>query len=300
MKNRIGRPSGVLGIALVAIMALTGLFATAASAAPKGEYAAFYDCPTTNPALVGCLQSRTESGEIKLGKQAVPIISTQILQGGIGEEEGEFGFQKVYAAVDGNTFSKTPQNVPGGLLGLVNCTEIKGEGFIEKGLRAACKAIFESGPTAVSATTELAAPASSIGLNENFLLGEIGPALTLPVKVKLDNVLLGSECYIGSNSNPIILSLTTGTTAPKAPNKPIKGKLGTLSTRAEARILVVKNNTLVDNNFSAPGTSGCGIFGLLDGIINGKIGLPSAAGNNTAILNSTIEQTGINAAIEHE
>jgi hypothetical protein len=300
MKNRIGRPSGALGIALIAIIALTGLFATAASAAPKGEYAAFYDCPTSNPEVAGCLQARTESGEIKLGKQAVPILKTQTLQGGFGEEEVEFGPVKFFGAADGNTFSKTPQNVPGGLLGLVNCTEIKGEGLIEKGLRATCKAIFESGPTAVTATTELAVPPSGIILNENFLLGEVFTALTLPVKVKLDNTLLGSECYIGSNSSPITLNLTTGTTAPKAPNKPIKGKLGTITTRAESRILVIKNNTLVDNNFSAPGTSGCGIFGLLDGTINSKIGLPSAAGNNTAILNSTLEQTGINAAREHE
>lgn len=31
-------------------------------------------------------------------------------------------------ALNGETLSKTPQKVPGGLLGLVNCTEIKGEG----------------------------------------------------------------------------------------------------------------------------------------------------------------------------
>jgi hypothetical protein len=307
LKNRPERSVGVRRKTLLAVMALTALIAAlgaaSAQAAPKGEWAVFYDCPTSNPELAGCLVARSESGEIAIGKTAVPIVNVQTLQGGVGEEEGPFGSQKFYAAADGNTFSKTPQKVPGGLLNIVKCTDIKGNGFFEKGLRSACEAVFENSLTGVNATTELAAPASSIGLNENFLLGEISaPALVLPVKVKLENPLLGSECYIGSTGSPIVLSLTSGTTAPKAPNKPIKGKFGDGTTRAEGRILVVKNNTIVDNNFSVPSASGCGgIFSfLLVPIINSKLGLPSAAGNNTAILNNTIEQTGIAAAIESE
>jgi len=298
---------GICRYALVVVAALIVPLAIAspAMAAPKGEYAAFADCPLSNAELNGCIVARTESGGITIGKQTVPIVNTQTLQGGFIEEES--GALKFFGAEDGNTLSKTPQNVPGGLLGLINCKEIKGEGFFEKLERGTCEAIFENKTTGVKATTELAAPASSIGLCEGCLLGEVPsppfpPALSLPVKVKLDNPLLGGSCYIGSNSNPIILNLVTGTTKPPAPNKAIKGKLGTVSSRAEGGILVISNNTLVDNSFAAPKASGCGGFFsfLIDPIINGKLGLPSEAGNNTAILNGTLEQTGAETAREHE
>jgi hypothetical protein len=289
-----------LFVAIAVVASLATLGASPAMAAPKGEYAVFADCPLSNAELTACLVARTESGEITIGKQTVPIVQTQTLQGGVIEEES--GAEKFVGAADGNTLSKTPQKVPGGLLGLVKCTEIKND-FERK----ACEAIFENKVTGVNATTELAAPASSIGLCEGCLLAELPsppfpPALSLPIKVKLENPLLGNECYIGSNTNPIKLELITGTTNPPGPNKPIKGKLGTVSSRAEGGILVISNNTLVNNSFAAPQASGCGGFFsfLIDPIINKKLGLPSTAGNNTAILNGTLEQTGAEEAKNHE
>jgi hypothetical protein len=289
--------------ALVVVAALIVPLAVAspALAVPKGEFAVFADCPLSNAELSACLVARTESGEIKIGKQAVPIVNTQTLQGGFIEDR-ETGAMTFVGAADGNTLSKTPQPVPGGLIGMVNCKEIS-----NPSLRKLCESIEKSKLNAVTATTELAAPASSIGLCEGCLLLELPsppfpPALSLPVKIKLDNPLLGKECYIGSNTSPIILNLVTGTTNPPPPNKPIKGKAGELSSRAEGAILVIKNNTLVDNSFAAPAATGCGgVFAvLIDPIINAKIGLPSAAGNNTAILNNTLEQTGAESAREHE
>jgi hypothetical protein len=300
MTNRLGRSVSARRVMVFAALGLTALFAALAAspamAAPKGEYAVFADCPTSNPALAGCLVSRLESGEVKIGKQSVLIKNTQTLQGGFTENEETFT-QAFVAAADGNTLSKTPQPVPGGLAGLISCPEIKN--FLE---RIVCEVTFENGLTGVNATTELALPASSIGLNENNLFAESGTTLSLPVKVKLENPFLGSNCYIGSSSSPITFNLTDGSTAPPAPNKSIKGKKGTATTRAEDRILVISNDTLVDNSFSAPGATGCGgLFAfLIDPLINAKLGLPSAAGHNTAILNDTIEQTGIEAAREHE
>jgi hypothetical protein len=155
--------------------------------------------------------------------------------------------------------------------------------------------------TGVNATAELAAPASSIMLNESNIFNQSGVGLVLPIKVKLENPLLGDECYIGSNSEPITLELTSGTTNPKAPNKPISGKAGNNATRAEGLILVISENSLVENNFKAPGVTGCGgIFSfLLDPIIDSKISLPSPAGHNTAILNNTVEQASAISVIEN-
>jgi hypothetical protein len=303
MGNRFGsivgrRARASLIIALLA-SSFAALSAASAFATPKGEFAVFADCPLEVSGLNACLYAKTESGVFTVGKKTVPLEKAVILQGGLKEKtETELEF---VAAKDGNTLTKVAQNVPGGLSGLVNCTEIKGSGFLEVLERETCKGIFENGLTGVTATTELAAPANQIKINLGALLGEIGTALQLPVKVHLENPLLGSSCYIGSNSAPIVIPFTTGTTSPPPPNKPIKGKLGTLEF-FEGEILKVKNNSLVNNSFAAPKTNGCGgIFEFLIGpIINSSLGVPSAAGTNTAILNGTLEQSSAESVKAHE
>jgi hypothetical protein len=258
---------------------------------PTGAFAPFADCPLSNASVEECIVAHTSAGEFVVGKKTVPIRNTITLQGGTIEnlKTGELTF---VGAEDGNTLSKTPQPVPGGLLGLINCNEIKGEGFLEKLARGTCEAIFENKTTGVTATTELAAPASQIGISTtNLLFGE-GVALSLPVKVKLDNPLLGASCYIGSNAKPVVIELTTGTTNPPPPNKPIKGSPGELEIKEEGSLVIVKNNSLVNNSFAAPKSEGCGglLSFLIGPIIDAKLGLPAAAGLNTAILKGTLEQ----------
>jgi hypothetical protein len=302
-------------LAALAVFAFSAVAASAASAAPKGEYAVFYDCPLSNPAVVGCLAGKTESGEFVIGtkKTKVPIEKPITLQGGTEEEVAAEFRNPFVEAADGNTLSKTPQTVPGGLLG-IKCEEIKGEGPLEKGARKLCEEVVKSKLNTVTATTELALPAppatlSSIFLSEDSLLEPVLyevygiPAFALPVKVKLENPLLGNECYIGSSTEPVVIKLTTGTTKPPPPNKPITGKVGELSSRAEGRILVIKHNSLVDNLFAVPAAKGCGgkaFEAFIDPVVNAKLGLPSPAGNNTAILNGTLELTGAEAARESE
>lgn len=295
VKNRIS-PALCVTATLAVLIGAFGV--SPAMATPKGEFAVFAQCPLGNLELSACIASKTESGEIALGSQAVPIVNTQTLQGGFirtreGEGEAEVETLHFVGAANGETLTKTPQKVPGGLVGLVKCNEIKGKGVLESLARAACELVFENGVTGVNATAELAGPASSIVLNENNIFSQSGVGLVLPIKVKLENPLLGGECYIGSNSHPMTLELTSGTTSPKEPNKPITGKAGSNKTRAEGLILVISENSLVDNTFEAPGVTGCGgIFSsLLDPIINSKIGLPAASGHNTAILNNTVEQS---------
>lgn len=291
MQSRIWRTL-LVAAALTASLALLGV--SSALATPKGEYAVFEQCPTSNMELSGCLVSRTESGAIKMGNTEVPIVKTQTLQGGVKNISP--GVKNLVAAVNGETLTKTPQKVPGGITGLVKCNEIKGEGFWEKVERGTCEFFFENKYTGVEATTELAAPASSVILSLAAAeFPELGPALTLPVKVKLENPLLGSECYIGSNAHPVTLHLSTGKSGT------LTGSLGEITSRAEGGILVIKNSKLVDGTFAAPGVTGCGEFFsfLLDPIINSKLGLPATTGN-TATLNSTLELASIEAVRESE
>lgn len=299
MKGSFGRLGSASRQSLIALTVLAASLATLAVASPalatpKGEYAVFADCPLSHEGLAGCVSAKTESGKFIVGKKTVPIENAITLQGGFTQNEsGETAF---VGAADGNTLSKTPQNVPGGIFG-INCKEISN--FF---VRHACEFVFESKLTGVTATTELAAPASSIGLNVVNFLTETGTALSLPVKVHLENPFLGSSCYIGSNEAPIILELTTGATSPPKPNESIKGSKGTVGFAGEGGILVLSNNSLVNNSFAAPGANGCGgVFsGIVDPLVNSLLGVPSAAGTNTAVLTGTLQQSAAKTVKEHE
>ena len=279
---------GVLGAA-VAVLCVPGV-----ALAHTGDFAKFNQCPSTTTGVVHCLYSVTHSGEIVLGSKKTPIEHAVTLQGGYSEENAE-GFSTFYAASNGETLSKTPQAVPGGLLGIVPPESSPPL------VKLLSKWFFENSVTGVNATLELAKPASEIKLSNFNLLVEEGTALYLPVKVHLENPFLGSKCYVGSSTSPIIWNLTTGTTSPPGPNTPITGKPGFVELKDNFELAELTENSLVDNAWSAPTASGCGgiISFLVNPIINTMIGLPSAAGHNTAILNNTIDTATVGSVNAH-
>jgi hypothetical protein len=262
----------------------TASFVPAASA-HTGEWAKFNNCPSKTTGVAKCLQAVVTKGEVVLGKKKVPVVNPVTLQGGLSVPTA--GFRTMFAASsNGETLTKVAQPVPGGLAGIINCKEISN--FFE---RVACEAVFENGLTGLNATLELAKPASEIRVNEINLAFEEGIALELPVKVHLENPLLGSTCYIGSSSSPLSWKLTTGETSPPAGTAPIFGSGGTAEFKESGELLLINGADLVDNAWSAPSASGCGgaiVEYILDPIINSQIGLPSAAGKNVANLTNNI------------
>ncbi len=259
----------------VALAAVVGILAAASSALASGGYGVFSTCPTANPEVAACVVAQAESGEFTVGAKTVPIQHTITLKGGIIVNE-ETGKETLVAPTDGITLSKTPQTVPGGLIGIEG---LGGE---------------------VTATTELAGSASNVGINTENLITESGIALSLPVKLKLGNPILGNHCYGGSNAHPIVLELTTGKTSPPGPNKSIKGSAGTITTEEEGNIIVIEKNSLVNNSFAAPGVEGCGLIPfLVDPLVDLAMGVPASAGHNTAILDGTLHIAGAEAVREH-
>jgi len=272
-----------LAVAALAVMLVP---ASSASAELTGPWVRFNKCPAANTAVDLCVYAETNSGSFTIGNKTVPIVNTVVLKGGthIVNQEEILGAQEFYAPTDGQTLSKTPQPVPGGLLGITAPT------WWPTLLKQLWEETINNGFTGVTATMELAGPASSVKLNPGNLLIASGTALSMPVKVKLSNPFLGSNCYIGSNSNPIKLNLTSGTTSPPPPNTPISGSPGEFEGLEEFQIIAQKNNKLVDNSFSAPGANGCGGFlfsWAVDPFVDSILGTPSAAGRNTAILQGT-------------
>lgn len=112
-------------------------------------------------------------------------------------------------------------------------------------------------------------------------------------------MLLGSNCLIGSNSNPVVIDFTSGETPPPPPNEPISGSAGELEVNEDGTIVTISGGALVNNSFAAPEADGCGgIFSFfIDPLVNSLVGLPSPAGTNSATLEGKI-QNADPAAVE--
>jgi hypothetical protein len=246
---------------------------SAGSAAAKPvvdqNYLPFVHCPVSVKKLEACIVATTTSGEFHLGSKTVKIESPVTLQGGLmpppkGEPEV---FRELVPPTDGApVLVAAPMKVPGGLTGV--------EGV-------------ETEATEVFATTELVGP---VLINESNQVEEKGAAVKLPLRVKLSNPTLGEECFVGSAAEPVMLNLTTGTTAPPSPNTPIHGSKGTLAS--SDNIVTFSGLTLVDNSFGAPGAHGCGgaLEAVIDLLVDTSSGLPAAPGTNTAVLNGEVKE----------
>lgn len=264
-------------VAAVSLCAL-GVSASALAANhPKGEYAPYANCPLKNATVEDCVLAETTSGQFTVGKREVPINKTITLTGGFYETSSGLQFE---GAENGETLTKVALNVPGGLLDIV------APEWLNKKQKEEFYEVINHGPTGVTETTELAGPATNIGISTENLLERTGTALSLPIKIKLGNIFLGSTCYVGSNAHPIVLNLTSGKTEPPKGTEPIEGELGKVEFNESFTIVTLNGGKLVNNSFAAPEAEGCGepFSALVDKAVDSALDLPSAAGKNVAIL----------------
>ena len=275
---------GVLGALLFASTAL------ASSHHPTGAYEQFKECPLNRVTITDCIYSVSSNGSFTVGTKTVPLKNPVTLQGGY---EGVNPNVEFYGAENGETLSKTPQPVPGGLLGIVAPT------WWPKFIQDWFNEQINKGLTGVSATIELTGPTkglTNIKLNTENLLFEEGTALGLPVKIHLENAILGSNCYIGSESHPVQINFTTGTSGS------LKGAAGEFKFSEEFTIITISGGKLVNNTFTAPGAEGCGgIFSfLVDPLVNSILGLPAGSGKNSAVLEGKLQDAVAEAVIASE
>lgn len=251
----------------------------AAASAPTGLYAGMGTCPlnsaalrNTNNAELGCTVSTVSGGSFTIGSTVVDIPSSSPITVSFGVYWQNNGPSVTFpdgnvadlfstvAPVGGPELSAQPLDVP--IPGLAN---------------------FWPGVTSAITQIELAGPITNFA---PLAAGENYPLFQLPIKLHLENLFLGPSCYVGSNSAPILLQPTSGTTSPPAPNQPISGDPGTIDISPDPNgfgdaVLGFTGASLVDNSAAVPGASGCGPFGAFDGIVDSLFGLPSAAGHNT-------------------
>jgi len=235
----------------------------AASGAAQAAFPNYVDCPREDPRVLVCVDIQSRTGSLTIKGFSVPIGESLNIRGGLRAVGTEAEF---VGATGTNGFFARPIQVPGGILGID----------------------FPIPGNAVTARATLVGPASNIKISTTDF------GVTVPVKLKLSNPLIGPGCQIGSDDNPVVLRLITGTTNPPAPASPISGRIGTLDPVTRT----FRGNVNVDNTFAIPGASRCGLgLGLINGVINLKLGLPSAAGNNEMIIGNDVGLIGARVAI---
>lgn len=275
------RYARLLGAVAGLIMAFAALSPAANAEAPNPGYEQFAGCPspfTENAAVKTCVEAKITGGHFQMGSKDVPIEKQIRLAGGVKSilEPGPLFFNS-----EGG-LSKAKQKVPGGVIGLTGLT------WLAEFLGIEALTLY--------ATTELAGTPIVAGT----------AFAQLPIKVHLENTtgVLGSKCYVGSSASPIVLNLSTGTTSPPAPNKPITGKIPSPTFEPVREIQFANGGEYVDNSFAAPGANGCvlTLFGFIpisiNGLVNTQSGLPSPAGKNET--RQTFNAAIVNAEFPYE
>jgi hypothetical protein len=89
--------------------------------------------------------------------------------------------------------------------------------------------------------------------------------------------------------SPVQINFTTGKSGS------LEGAVEPVTFNEEITLTTVSGGKLVNNTFAAPGVKGCGgIFSIfVNPLVNEILGLPSAAGKNSAVLEGVLK--GANA-----
>ncbi|MFJ4124907.1 hypothetical protein ACIP3U_26730 [[Kitasatospora] papulosa] len=276
------KAAGAVAASAALVMPLTATPAGAATAAAQlnGSWAPFDRCPVDAPAMLAtdgdvdvplCVTSTSPSGTIKLGNVTATTGSTN-LQFGVVQHPAEGTYTVVPPAAGSIVSGKT--TIPGGLLGIMCPSNVPV-------VSAVCGQITNATLNKVTATVESAGTPTEFSLVAGI---SSGPIVKLPVKIRLENPLLGSNCYIGSSSNPVLLRpgnlSAPGISASRfnadGSENPDEGSMIQIALSGAAQ---------GDGQFSVPKASGCGLGGILSWAIDLKVGLPAAAGSNNLVLN---------------
>jgi len=254
----------------------------------NGGWAPFNRCPVTSTAMLQadgvnetplCVASSSASGTIKIGNLA-PSTSQSDLQFGLISSSAGF----TIIPPQQGAVQSAPVRQPGGLSGML-CPSTKPP------LRALCKTLaHDRNLNKVIATLGSAGAPSDFNLAAGLSKGI--PIVTLPVKIHLQNPLLGTRCYIGTNANPIVLHPENATN-PVVQSESFDGN-GTPDPTGVMFAIFSNGGTQQDTSFSVPAATGCGAGGRFDGPINLKGGLPSPARQNSLVLtNASAFLTGL-------
>jgi hypothetical protein len=267
---------------------------------PGGIYTSFTNCPLLNPlmqetpagsdpasqglSVAACVAGNATSGTLTIGNIVTPIVRPVNVQ---------FGFFTPPNASFGGDNTSGIVNYAGGILpppaGLSAMLSTRPD-LIPESLTTALGC-----PSTNKVVENLCVKAQNFGgkyLDVYGLAQSAGQltnfgvlSWTQRIKIKLINPLLGNNCYIGSNNNPIVvnpqLSLAPG-------GQLIQETDPNPAKHPDTFVLDITKAIASDNTFTAPGITGCGPGGLanvpVDEAIDTSAGLPAASGVNSLSL----------------
>ncbi len=263
---------------------LTALFSVSSASAVtlKGLWAPINRCPVDDPSMLAssytpetevrsyCLTATSRKGSLKLGGLALTTGPVDSQMGVLADSR--FTWPAVLPA-SGEGIVTPAQTVSGGLTGLV-C-----------GSHSDLKSDLCTSKTRPERLERVTSKVESAGAPSNFsliaTLSMMVPIIDLPVKVHLQNPILGPNCYIGSNAHPIVLR----------PGNVMENAPGLLTFNAEGVVDITgvmfegytPHTAQGDSSFAVGTATGCGPKGRFNDAINRTVGLPSPAGANTMV-----------------
>ncbi|QKG24945.1 virginiamycin B lyase family protein [Actinomadura verrucosospora] len=219
---------------------------------PNGAAAFQNRCPAGQI----CQTQVTTGGTVTIGsfKQTLPAGAIRI-SGYLGAAD-ETGDPLLVPPVSGKQLESAPVDVPGGLIGQLPLVG----------------PILGKSPAAMWDVNKLSVTQTLNGPVHVTLSGAFGAKASL--NIHLNNQLLGSSCVIG----PLDASLSPAFTA-GAPtfDDAVSWIVGKVSISAPVAV---------------PAAKGCGPFGILDGVINQMMALPSPASKNSMALTGVLSLAG--------
>jgi hypothetical protein len=273
---------------------------------PGGIYKPFTNCPLLNPVMqesppasdpasggvsyAACVAGNAASGSITIGNITTPVVRPVNVQFGF--------FNPPNASFGGDNTGGLPQAAGGVLppIAGVSAMLVTKPDLIPMSLTTALGCSTATNPVVKSICTQaenfggkyqdVYALAQSAGQLTNFGLVN----WTQRIKFKLINPLLGSNCYIGSDNNPVVVNPQL-TVAPGGSLTVIPDPNPTKHPNTE--VLDITAAIASDTTFFAPGVIGCGPGGTknipVDEALDTGAGLPAASGVNSLTLNGNFQ-----------
>jgi hypothetical protein len=289
----------ILGLCLVATFAVgaTALgVASPALANNKEEKRAaknwdvFKNCPYNSPGVELCTFGTTyrgaKGGFYTIGSAKV-ALSDVVIQAGM--HENSEGLLELVGPTDGAKALESPSEPVTGGLKLIT-PAIQQEAEWPEALKEVFKEAQKNHESKLDAQIEVGGGdvlyETPGALDTTNLIFEEGPALKLPVKIKLESPFLeklgGGPCVIGNETTPIWQELTS---EPK-----VNGTAGSLEILYEGDEVVLKGGRLGADGWSIPQAAdaqGCG--GAYESYVNRAIDLTVGQGYN----NEAYESKGL-------
>ncbi len=252
----------------------------------NGDWAALNRCPVDNPTMLAantettlalCVGVSSPSGSFTIGGLTLPTKASNLQLGAVlNQTDGS----ATAISPSGGALVNESIEVPNGLVALICPSHGRIAWRVCRPQHDGRYNEHDGELTNLTISMEPAGEPTNFNLFAGLSLNQ--PIISLPVKIHLENRLLGRRCYLGSDAEPIVLQ-PENTTEPTVAFDAFDAN-GTPDPNGTMTLIALLG-TQTSSSFAVPAATGCGFMGMFDETIDGHMGLPSPAGHNSLVLN---------------